>query len=115
MGNGNQIRHFTYGGDLAEGIKLCLEKKESINEDFNLSNKTPTKIIDAAKIIYNKINPNKKLNIKFEKPYLYDVQKRSPSVIKAKELLGFEAKTSLEDSLNEIIPWIENQIKEGGI
>ena len=39
LGNGNQIRHFTYGGDLAEGIKLCIESKQSINQDFNLSNK----------------------------------------------------------------------------
>ena len=34
---------------------------------------------------------------------------------KAKKLLGFEAKTSLSDALDEIIPWIKQQIEIGGI
>jgi len=43
------------------------------------------------------------------------VQKRVPNVSKAKKLLGFEAKTSLSVALDEIIPWIDEQIKLGGI
>ena len=45
----------------------------------------------------------------------YDVQKRVPDVDKAKEVLGFEATTTLEDMLDEVIPWIENAIAEGTI
>ena len=115
LGNGNQVRHFTYGGDLAEGIKLCIEKEQAINEDFNLSNSTPTKMIDLAEQIWKKINPDKKFNFILEEPFPYDVQYRSPDVKKAKKLLEFEAKTSLDYSLNEIIPWIDEQIKVGGI
>ena len=40
---------------------------------------------------------------------------RSPDVSKAKNILGYEAKTTLNDALDEIIPWVENQIKIGGI
>ena len=115
IGDGNQIRHFTYGGDLAEGIKLCIENEKTINDDFNLSNETPTKIIDLAKLIWSKIKTNENFNYISEKPYKYDVQYRSPNVEKAKKILGFEAKTSLDQSLNEIIPWVEEQIKIGGI
>ena len=115
IGDGNQIRHFTYGGDLAEGIKLCIENEKTINDDFNLSNETPTKIIDLAKLIWSKIKTNENFNYISEKPYKYDVQYRSPNVEKAKNILGFEAKTSLDQSLNEIIPWVEEQIKIGGI
>ena len=115
LGNGNQIRHFTYGGDLAEGIKLCIESKQSINQDFNLSNKTPTTIIEAAKLIWRKIKKNDEYSFKYEKPYLYDVQRRSPNVEKAMKLLGFEAKTTLDESLEEIIPWISEQIASKGI
>ena len=115
LGNGNQIRHFTYGGDLAEGIKLCIESKQSINQDFNLSNKTPTTIIEAVKLIWRKIKKNDEYSFKYEKPYLYDVQRRSPNVEKAMKLLGFEAKTTLDESLEEIIPWISEQIASKGI
>jgi UDP-glucose 4-epimerase len=38
-----------------------------------------------------------------------------PAVEKARRLLGFEATTSLEEALDEIIPWIDQQIKIGGI
>ena len=38
-----------------------------------------------------------------------------PNVDKAKKILGFEAKTTLDASLDEIIPWIKDQIKLGEI
>src|SRR5438552_10204449 len=36
LGDGNQVRHYTYGADLARGIRLCIEKPEAVNEDVNL-------------------------------------------------------------------------------
>ena len=115
LGDGQQVRHFTYGGDLAEGIRICIENNKSINNDFNISNSQPTKILDLARLIWTKINNDKKFNYTLQKPFEYDVQYRSPSTEKAKKILNFEAKTSLSDSLDEIIPWIESQIKIGGI
>jgi nucleoside-diphosphate-sugar epimerase len=43
------------------------------------------------------------------------VKRRVPDVTKAKEVLGFEATTKLEDMLDEVIPWIKNAIAEGSI
>jgi nucleoside-diphosphate-sugar epimerase len=48
-------------------------------------------------------------------PFKYDVQKRVPDVNKAKRLLDFSAETSLDKALDEIIPWIKEQIQLGGI
>ena len=115
FGDGSQIRHFTYGGDLAEGIRLCIENGNSLNEDFNLSIKTPTTILEASNLIWKKINKDEKFQYITDQPYPYDVQKRSPNVDKAKKILGFEAKTTLDKSLDEIIPWIKDQIKLGEI
>lgn len=115
LGDGTQIRHYTYGGDLAEGIRLCIESEKAINEDFNLSTPVSTTVLELAKLIWEKINPNKPFRYVSDPPYKYDVQKRIPSVEKAKRLLGFEAKTSLSDALDEIIPWIRKQIEIGGI
>lgn len=115
LGNGNQIRHYTYGADLAEGIRLCIENKNAINNEFNLSSKKSHTIIELAEIIWNKIQPNKKFSYICDEPYEYDVQFRSPSTLKALDLLGFQAKTRLEDALDIIIPWIKNQIKTGVI
>ena len=115
LGKGNQLRHYTYGGDLAEGIRLCIENENTINQDFNISTAATTSVIDLAETIWKKVKGDVPLNFVNDKPYLYDVQKRIPNILKAKNILGFEAKTTLEESLNEIIPWIEDQIKIGGI
>ncbi len=37
LGDGRQVRHYTYGADLARGIRLCIERPEAVNQDFNLS------------------------------------------------------------------------------
>jgi len=115
IGDGNEVRHFTYGGDLAEGIRMCIESKKAYNEDFNLSHDKPTKIIDLAEIIWNKIKPNEKFEKIFDQGYEYDVKMRSPNTEKASKILGFKATTSLDKALDEIIPWIREQIKVGGI
>ncbi len=115
LGNGNQIRHYTYGGDLAEGIRFCIESKQAINEDFNLSTPVSTTVLELAQLIWGKINHDKPFRYISEAPFKYDVQKRIPDVEKSKRVLGFEAKTSLSVALDEIVPWIGEQIKVGGI
>jgi nucleoside-diphosphate-sugar epimerase len=111
LGAGNQIRHYTYGGDLAEGIRLCIESEKAVNDDFNLSTPVSTTVLELAEMIWKKINGGKPFSYVSDKAYEYDVQKRVPSVEKAKRILGYEAKTSLSDTLDEVIPWIVEQIK----
>ncbi len=115
LGKGNQVRHYTYGGDLAEGIRLCIENERAVNEDFNLSTPVSTTVLELAQLIWKKINGEKAFHYVSDAPFVYDVQKRVPSVEKAKRVLGFEAKTSLDNALDEIIPWIKQQIEIGGI
>ena len=37
LGDGTQVRHYTYGGDLARGIVTAMEHPAALNDDFNLS------------------------------------------------------------------------------
>ena len=46
-------------------------------------------------------------------PFEYDVQMRVPDVRKAREVLGFEATTSLEAMLDEVVPWIADELESG--
>jgi len=115
LGSGNQIRHYTYGGDLARGIRICVEDERANNEDFNLSTPVSTSVLELARLIWEKIRPGEEFRYTTDAPYPYDVQKRVPAVEKAKRILGFEATTPLSDALDEIIPWIRQQIALGGI
>jgi len=113
LGNGMQVRHYTYGGDLARGIRIAMEHENALNDDFNLSTATRTTVLQLTETIWQKLNPEKPFRYVCDPPYPYDVQERSPSVEKARRLLGFEATTSLDEILDEVISWISEQVKVG--
>ena len=115
LGEGNQTRHYTYGGDLAIGIRLCIEKEAALNEAFNISTAESSTVLQLAEKIWNKLNPGRPFKYVSDKPYEHDVQKRVPDVSKAREVLGFEASTTLDKMLDEVIPWICEQVKHGNI
>lgn len=116
LGAGNQARHYTYGGDLAHGIRLCIEQPAAMNEDFNLSTAVRTTVIELAELIWRKIHGSSKPFRWVSDPaFEYDVQERSPVTEKASRLLGFHATTPLEKILDEVIPWIAEQIEVGKI
>lgn len=116
LGSGNQARHYTYGGDLARGIRITMEHPAALNQDFNLSTPVRTTVTELAEVIWSKIvKDGSPLSLVHDPPYPYDVQERSPDVKKAKEMLNFEAETSLSTILDEVIPWISEQIQLGQI
>jgi UDP-glucose 4-epimerase len=116
LGDGGQVRHYTYGGDLARGIRLAMESEKAVNEDFNLSTARSTTVRELAEVIWRKVyGPDRPLHLVSDPPYEHDVQMRVPDVRKAREVLGFEATTSLEAMLDEVIPWIKEEIASGQI
>jgi UDP-glucose 4-epimerase len=115
LGDGGQVRHYTYGADLARGIRLCIEKPEANNEDFNVSTGESTTVLHLAETIWNKIRPGVPFRYISDPPYAYDVQKRVPSVEKAERLLGFRATTPLSELLDIVIPWVRQQVEYGNI
>lgn len=115
LGEGNQIRHYTYGGDLARGIRICIEHEKALNNDFNISTPESTTVLELAEMIWKKINGDKPFNYASDKAFEYDVQKRIPDTSKAKEVLGYTADTPLDKMLDEVIPWITDQVKNGNL
>ena len=115
LGDGNQVRHYTYGGDLARGIRTCMESPAATNEDFNISTARSTTVLELAEVIWRKINGDRPLRLVHDEPYEHDVQRRVPDVTKAAEVLGFEATTSLDAMLDEVIPWIAEELRAGRI
>src|SRR6204780_4593417 len=52
LGSGDQIRHYTYGGDLAAGVVTAMEHEDALNEDFNLSTAESTTVLELAQLIW---------------------------------------------------------------
>lgn len=113
LGEGNQIRHYTYGGDLAKGIVECMEHPAAHNNDFNISTAVSTTVRELTEVIWRKIKGDAPLSIVSDPAYEYDVQMRVPDVAKAERVLGFRCTTSLEDMLDEVIPWVTDAVNDG--
>jgi len=116
LGSGEQVRHYTYGGDLAAGVVTAMEHPDAVNEDFNLSTAESTTVRELAGMIWGKVKgPGVPLRLVHDEPFEYDVQQRVPDTGKAKRILGFDATTTLDQMLDEVIPWIAAAVKAGTI
>jgi nucleoside-diphosphate-sugar epimerase len=115
LGSGNQVRHYTYGGDLASGIVTAMEHPDALNEDFNLSTSESTTVLELAENIWHRINGDRPFRYVSDDPFEHDVQRRVPSTTKARDVLGFEATTTLDEMLDEVVPWVVDAVRDGRI
>jgi nucleoside-diphosphate-sugar epimerase len=68
---------------------------------------------ELAAVIWRKIKGDLPLRLISDPAYEYDVQKRVPSVEKARTVLGYQATTSLDEMLDEVIPWVTQAVADG--
>jgi UDP-glucose 4-epimerase len=119
LGSGEQVRCYTYGGDLARGIADAVFHPAATNEDFNLSTPTPTTVCELAKAIWEKVHGTgpsaRPFRFESDPAYPHDVARRVPDTSKARRVLGFAATTGLSEMLDEVLPWIRREIAEGRI
>ena len=75
-----------------------------------------TTVRQLAELIWRKVKGEAlPLRLVHDEPFQYDVQRRVPDTEKAKKVLGFEATTTLDQMLDEVIPWIDAAVKAGTI
>jgi len=106
FGDGQQIRDYTFSEDAMDGVWKLVNSK--IYEPINISSGKGTTIENYAKEIMNVLGKN--LSIKFNGQKDTGIQIRISSSAKAKELLGWEAKTSLEDGIIKMANWIKKDM-----
>ena len=112
LGSGGQVRHYTNGRDIARGIRMAAESPDAVNEDFNISTGASTTVMELARMVWERINPDRPFRTVSDPPYEHDVQRRVPDVEKARRMLGFEAEIGLGESLDEVISWLRASMPE---
>lgn len=107
-GDGSQTRCFTYITDILMGTYLAFIHEGNFYEDFNIGNDFPVTINELAEKIVDVLGS--KSEVKYI-PYgsegvrdkNMEIYRRIPSINKAKSLLGYEPKVSLEQGLRKVI------------
>lgn len=106
-GNGSQTRSFCYVSDLVEGIYRLLLSDEI--EPVNLGNPTEMSILDFAHLV-NRLTGNKAGIVYEDYRIPNDPQVRQPDISKARRVLNWEPKVSLEEGLEKTIAWFRERI-----
>jgi len=113
LGDGSQVRHYTYAGDLARGIVDAMEHPDARNDDFNLSTAQSTTVLELAENLWRRLRGDAPFRTVSDPPFVHDVQMRVPSIDKARDVLGFEATTTLDEMLDEVVPWVVDAVAGG--
>jgi UDP-glucose 4-epimerase len=107
-GDGSQTRSMAYVEDLIDGTVRAIECPRAVGEIINLGNPEEMSVLDAARLIHRLAKTGKELKLRFvpmkEVFGKYrDIVRRKPDLTKAKELLGYEPRFTLEDGIRHVL------------
>ena len=106
-GNGGETRDFTYVEDLVDGLLRAGYFESAIGQEFNLASGREVKIIDLANMINEAVG--NKAGVKFVSRRKWDTKSRLlASIDRARELIGYEPKTSFEEGLQSTVQWFKD-------
>lgn len=106
FGDGTTSRDYTYIGDIVQGIENSIkyvEENTNVYEVLNLGNSSPVTLKEMINTIAKILNVEPKIEQLPMQPG--DVDRTFADVSKAKELIGYEPKTSFEEGIEKFIKW----------
>src|SRR5919205_442830 len=110
FGSGEHTRTLTHVDDIADGIVTAMAHPAGLDEDFNISASEELTVAEIAAICW-KAAGNDPADLAFEHlpTFEVDVQRRWPSVEKAKRLLGWEARIGAREGIADTVRWLREQ------
>lgn len=110
FGSGEQTRTLTHVDDIAEGIVVAMSSPAGLGEDFNISAGEELTVAEIARIVWETcgLDPEA-FELERLPSFAVDVQRRWPSVRKARELLGWEASIGVRDGIAATVDWLREQ------
>lgn len=106
FGDGTTSRDYTYIDDIVDGIKNSIkyvENNVNVYEILNLGNSTPVTLKEMINTIAKVLNKEAKINQLPMQPG--DVERTYADISKAKELIGYNPKTSFEKGIENFVEW----------
>ncbi|MCK4314444.1 MAG: GDP-mannose 4,6-dehydratase [Anaerolineae bacterium] len=107
--NGRQSRCFTYVADTIRGTILAATVKKTAGQIFNIGSNRETTILELTALIRQLTDAASEIvHVPYETAYgpaFEEPRRRVPDVTRAREVLGFEAQTPLEDGLRRTLEW----------
>ena len=107
-GDGAQIRAWCYIDDIVDATLACLEIPAAIGEIFNVGNPRSTvTIYDLARRVISLSGSSS--GVVFKPVNYVDIAIRTPSIEKARRLLGYSPKVELDQGIQRTVEWYRGQ------
>jgi len=115
FGSGEQTRTLTHVADIADGIVTAMSSPAGLNEDFNISAAREMTVAEIARVIWEACGEDPAdFELEHLPSFAVDVQRRWPSVEKARERLGWQARISVEEGIAATVAWLRRLRAERG-
>jgi UDP-glucose 4-epimerase len=112
FGSGEQTRTLTHVDDIAAGIATAMAAPAGLNEDFNISASRELTVAEIAKIVWEACgNDPAAFELAHLPSFEVDVQRRWPSVEKARRVLGWEAQIGIERGIAQTVEWLRDRAR----
>lgn len=107
-GDGRQTRSMSYVSNLVYGTYLAIKEDRAVGELINIGDEREMSVLESAELIHKIADTGKKLKLEFIKTeQIYgkyeDIQRRRPDLTKAKKILNYKERVSLEEGIAKVI------------
>ena len=110
FGSGEQTRTLTHVDDIADGVVTAMSSQAGLNEDFNISASRELTVAQIARIVWETCGEDPQaFELEHLPTFAVDVQRRWPSVEKARKLLGWQARIELEEGIAATVRWLRER------
>jgi nucleoside-diphosphate-sugar epimerase len=103
-GDGEQTKDFVYIQDVIETNMLALNSKNAAGEVFNIGTGKNVSVNQIAEVLKDKMNRKDVKNV-YTEPRRTDIRHGYADISKAKKILGYDPKFSIEEGLTELVNW----------
>jgi UDP-glucose 4-epimerase len=111
FGDGAQTRTLTHVDDIADGIVTAMGSPAGLGETFNISASDELTVKQIAQIVWSACGQDPdELELEHLPSFTVDVQRRWPSVEKARTLLGWQAKIGVEEGIAATVAWLAERL-----
>jgi dTDP-glucose 4,6-dehydratase len=110
-GDGQQTRSFCFASDLVDGIIRLLLSDE--HDPVNIGNPSEISILDFAQTINSIVGNPTPIVLKPASRLGDDPQRRRPDITRARQILQWEPKVSLQDGIKKTIPYFQQKMGLG--
>ncbi|HEX4107257.1 MAG TPA: NAD(P)-dependent oxidoreductase [Solirubrobacteraceae bacterium] len=110
FGSGEQTRTLTHVDDIADGIVTAMGSPRGLNEDFNISAADELSVAQIARIVWEACGADpERFALEHLPSFEVDVQRRWPSVEKARDLLGWQARIGVHEGIARTVDWLRDR------